>query len=53
MAKKENRFVITMRSTESSTTYTTTKNKKNTTGRLELKKYDKKLRKHVLFREAK
>ena len=33
--------------------YTTTKNKKNVTGKLELKKYDPKVRKHVLFKEAK
>ena len=33
--------------------YTTTKNKKNTTGKLQLKKYDPKARKHVLFKEAK
>ncbi|WP_240470385.1 50S ribosomal protein L33, partial [Chlamydia suis] len=26
---------------------------RKTTGRLELKKYDKKLRKHVIFKEAK
>ncbi len=33
--------------------YTTTKNKKTTTGKLEFKKYDPKARKHVLFKEAK
>ncbi|MCK5688835.1 50S ribosomal protein L33 [Myxococcota bacterium] len=33
--------------------YTTTKNKKNTPQKLELKKYDPKLRKHVIFKEAK
>ncbi len=33
--------------------YTTTKNKKITTGKLEFKKYDPKARKHVLFKEAK
>lgn len=53
MAKKENRFVITLRSTESSDVYTTSKNKKNTTGRLELKKYDRILRRHVIYRESK
>ena len=52
MAKKENRFVITLRS-ESGETYTTSKNKKNTTGRLELRKYDSILRRHVIFRETK
>ena len=53
MAKKENRFVITLRSTESSDVYTTSKSKKNTPGRLELKKYDRVLRRHVTFRESK
>jgi large subunit ribosomal protein L33 len=33
--------------------YTTTKNKKKTTERLELKKYDPKVRKHVIFKESK
>ena len=44
---------IKMKSTESSEVYWTTKNKRNTTQRLELKKYDKKLKKHVIFKEAK
>ncbi len=44
---------IKLRSTESSECYWTTKNKKTHTTRLELKKYDKKLRKHVIFKEAK
>jgi len=33
--------------------YTTTKNKKTSTGKLQMKKYDPKVRKHVLFKEAK
>ncbi len=33
--------------------YTTTKNKKNTTGKLQLKKYDPVVRKHVIFKESK
>ncbi|HRR25536.1 MAG TPA: 50S ribosomal protein L33 [Acidobacteriota bacterium] len=33
--------------------YTTTKNRKNTTAKLELKKYDPVARKHVIFRESK
>ena len=31
----------------------TKKNKKNTTGKLEVKKYDPKARKHVTFKESK
>ncbi len=33
--------------------YVTKKNARNQTGKLELKKYDPVVRKHVLFREAK
>ena len=33
--------------------YTTTKNKRNTSGRLELMKYNPSLRKHTLHREKK
>lgn len=33
--------------------YTTVKNKRNTPGKLEFTKYDPKVRKHVLFKEAK
>ncbi len=33
--------------------YTTTKNKRTTTEKLQFKKYDPVVRKHVLFKEAK
>lgn len=33
--------------------YTTDKNKKTTTGKLEFKKYDPKVRQHVIFKEKK
>ncbi|MCK6526658.1 50S ribosomal protein L33 [Myxococcota bacterium] len=33
--------------------YTTTKNKKTTTDKLQFKKYDPVVRKHVLFKESK
>ncbi|MGW8180513.1 MAG: 50S ribosomal protein L33 [bacterium] len=33
--------------------YTTTKNKRNTTTKLELKKYDPVIRKHVVYKESK
>ena len=33
--------------------YTTTKNKKTTPDKLEMKKYDPKVRKHVVYREDK
>jgi len=44
---------VKLKSSESSQCYWTTKNKKTTTERLELKKYDRKLRRHVKFKEAK
>lgn len=47
------REVIKMKSSESPTMFTTIKNRRNTTGRIELKRYDKRLRKHVSFKEAK
>ena len=47
------RETIKLKSTESTSIYWTRKNKRNSTERLELKKYDKKLRKHVVFKEAK
>ena len=53
MAKKGPRVLIKMRSTESSHMYLTEKNRRNDTGRLELRKYDPVVRRHVIYREAK
>jgi large subunit ribosomal protein L33 len=53
MAKKGARETIKLKSTESDDCYWTVKNKRNTTGRIELKKYDSTLRKHVIYKEAK
>lgn len=53
MAKKGGRENIKLKSTESDQCYWTVKNKRNTTERIELKKYDSTLRKHVTFKEAK
>jgi large subunit ribosomal protein L33 len=55
MAKKskEARSWIKLQSTESDHCYYTEKNRRNTTKRLELRKYDPTLRKHVVYREAK
>ena len=44
---------IKLKSTESDEVYWTTKNRRTSTARLELKKFDKKLRRHVIFKEAK
>jgi len=53
MAKKGQRVVVKIRSTESGHMYITSKNRRNDAGRLELKKYDPIIRKHVLYRETK
>lgn len=53
MAKKGAREKVKLQSSESKECYWTIKNKKNTTDKLQLKKYDKKLRKHVIFKEKK
>ena len=33
--------------------YTTTKNKKNQPGKMEIKKFDPRIRKHVMYKEGK
>lgn len=53
MAKKDDRINIKLKSTESSYIYHTKKNKRNTTERLQLRKYDPILRRHVIFKESK
>jgi large subunit ribosomal protein L33 len=52
-SKKGNRIVIKLRSTESGHTYTTMKNRKNDPSRLELRRYDPTVRRHVPYRETK
>ena len=60
MAKKGNRIQVIMECTEHKTTgmpgmsrYITTKNRKNTTERLELKKYNSVLKKMTVHKEIK
>lgn len=54
MAKKGSREIIKMESTaKTGFFYTTTKNRKTSTGKLELNKYDPVVRKHVAFKETK
>jgi large subunit ribosomal protein L33 len=50
---KSARENVKLKSTESSECYWTTKNKRTVTERLELKKYDKAVRRRVIFKEAK
>jgi large subunit ribosomal protein L33 len=60
MAKKGNRIQVILECTEQKTSgvagmsrHITTKNRKNTTTRLELKKYNPFLRKHTVHKEIK
>ncbi|MBT8400932.1 MAG: 50S ribosomal protein L33 [Rhodothermia bacterium] len=56
MAKgKDQRIQVILECTEAPGTsrYSTTKNRRNTQGRMELKKYNPTLRKHTLHREIK
>ena len=53
MAKKGNRIIVKMKSTESGHMYYTEKNRRNDSQRLELRRYDPVIRKHVLYRETK
>nr|WP_044200648.1 50S ribosomal protein L33 [Oscillochloris trichoides] len=52
-SKKGTRIVIKLKSSESGHTYTTMKNRRNDPSRLELKKYDPIVRRHVSYRETK
>ena len=52
MAKKDNRELIRLVSTAGTGYFYTTKRKKGR-DKLNLKKYDPKIRQHVLFKEAK
>ena len=60
MAKRGNRIQVILECTEHKTTgmpgmsrYITTKNRKNTTERIELKKYNNVLKKYTLHKEIK
>ncbi|MBO5695903.1 MAG: 50S ribosomal protein L33 [Alphaproteobacteria bacterium] len=54
-SKKGNKIVVQLLNAETGTSYITTKNTKseNTAGKMKFRKYDRKLRKHVVFTEAK
>lgn len=52
MAVKGKRINIKLKSSESPHMYYVTKNKQKHPGRLELKKYDPVVRKHVLYKES-
>ncbi len=52
-AKNARQTIILESSAKTGYRYTTTKNKRNHPGRIEMKKYDPVARKHVLFKETK
>jgi large subunit ribosomal protein L33 len=52
MPRNDKRPIVKLRSTAGTGyTYVTRKNKQNTRERLELRKYDPRLRRHVIFKE--
>ena len=53
MAKKVREKIKLLSTADTGFFYTTTKNRKTTPDKLEFKKYDPVVRKHVLFKEAK
>jgi large subunit ribosomal protein L33 len=53
MAKSAREKIRLVSTADTGHFYTTDKNKKNTPGKMEMKKYDPVVRKHVLYKEAK
>ncbi len=53
MAKKGNRILIRLENKETGSFYTTSKNRINSKDKMKVKKFDRKLRKHVVFDEGK
>ncbi|CAL4318384.1 50S ribosomal protein L33 [Buchnera aphidicola (Pterocallis alni)] len=53
MAKSKREKIKLVSSSGSKHYYTTTKNKKSNQKKMHLKKYDPKIRKHILYNEAK
>ena len=53
MAKKNEHKIRLVSSANTGHFYTTTKNKRNTPEKMEIKKFDPTVRKHVVYKEAK
>ena len=53
MAKSAREKIRLVSTADTGHFYTTDKNKKNTPGKMEIKKYDPVVRKHVIYKEAK
>ena len=52
MRRKANRVPVMLHSETGQHVYVTAKNRHNTPGRLTLRKYDPRLRRHMVYREA-
>ncbi|HID45856.1 MAG TPA: 50S ribosomal protein L33 [Chromatiaceae bacterium] len=53
MAKAVREKIRLVSSADTGHFYTTTKNKRTQSGKMEIKKYDPKARKHVMYKESK
>jgi large subunit ribosomal protein L33 len=53
MAKKQNRIIVVMSSPGGNQIYTTVKNRRNSEGKLKLRKYNPVTRTHEVFTETK
>ena len=53
MAKPQTQLIRLVSTADTGYYYITKKNTRNTTGKMEFRKYDPKARKHVIFKEAK
>jgi large subunit ribosomal protein L33 len=53
MAKSAREKIRLVSTADTGHFYTTDKNKKNTPGKMEIRKYDPVVRKHVIYKEAK
>ncbi|MEO5342843.1 MAG: 50S ribosomal protein L33 [Gammaproteobacteria bacterium SHHR-1] len=53
MAKSARDKIKLVSSAKTGHFYTTTKNKRNTPGKMEMKKFDPTIRQHVMYKEAK
>jgi large subunit ribosomal protein L33 len=52
MPKKQNRVIVVMSTASGQQTYTTIKNRRNTTEKLKLRKYNPKTRTHEVYTET-
>jgi large subunit ribosomal protein L33 len=52
MPKKQNRIIVVLSSPGGHQIYTTVKNRRNTTAKLKLRKYNPKTRQHEVFSET-